>query len=283
MKSYLKWSLLWNSLSSSNSLKAWSSLNCSTGLQLSGSTWIFLKLINKALYSKSTHIVCLNTFTLHFPNENIPQSTQSSSICMRRVPSSQKKVALKGLIAMLTFIHSSFPDRKRSPEYPIFSEMKSSLKLVIVFELFEGMIGFEYIYFSFPDQKRSPGYPIFSDMKSSLQSLGPVLPGLSLSTGGRDLVASFSVLYRAQLTLRSAVFLRHATFQAFYMQFGIVNTAVGVQAWGRGRGTPPPPSKNLRHRLCFKNLTQAFSKNTTRVIPKYFFTLWLNILKNFLW
>ena len=47
--------------------------------------------------------------------------------------------------------------------------MKSSLKLVIVFELFEGAVGFEYIRSSFPDRKRSPQYPIFSEMKSSLK------------------------------------------------------------------------------------------------------------------
>ena len=70
---------------------------------------------------------------------------------------------------MFEYIHSSFPDRKRSPEYPIFFEMKSSLKLVVVFELLEGVVGFEYIHFSFPDRKRSPEYPIFSEMKSSLK------------------------------------------------------------------------------------------------------------------
>ena len=73
------------------------------------------------------------------------------------------------LYSMFEYIHSSFPGRKRSPEYPIFSEIKSSLKLVVVFEIFEGMVGFEYIHSSFPDQKRSPEYPIFSEMKSSLK------------------------------------------------------------------------------------------------------------------
>ena len=73
------------------------------------------------------------------------------------------------LYSMFEYIHSSFPDRKRSPEYPIFSEMKSSLKLMVVFELFEGMVGFEYIHSSFPDRKRSPEYPIFSEMESSLK------------------------------------------------------------------------------------------------------------------
>ena len=70
---------------------------------------------------------------------------------------------------MVEYIHSSFPERKRSPEYPIFSEMKSSLKPVVVFELFEGVVGWEYIHSSFPDRKRSPEYPIFSEMKSSLK------------------------------------------------------------------------------------------------------------------
>ena len=31
--------------------------------------------------------------------------------------------------------------------------MKSSLKLVAVFELFQGVVGFEYIHYSFPDRK----------------------------------------------------------------------------------------------------------------------------------
>ena len=53
--------------------------------------------------------------------------------------------------------------------YPIFPEMKSSLKLVVVFELSEVMVGFEYIHSSFPDRKRSPEYQIFSEMKSSLK------------------------------------------------------------------------------------------------------------------
>ena len=58
---------------------------------------------------------------------------------------------------------------KRSPEYSIFSEMKSSLKLVVFFELFEGEVGFECTHSSFPDPKRSPEYPIFSEMNSSLE------------------------------------------------------------------------------------------------------------------
>ena len=41
----------------------------------------------------------------------------------------------KGVVGF-EYIHSSFPDRKRSPEYPIFTEMKSSLKLMATFELF---------------------------------------------------------------------------------------------------------------------------------------------------
>ena len=32
----------------------------------------------KSLYSKSGHVVCLNTFTLHFPSENVLHSTRSS-------------------------------------------------------------------------------------------------------------------------------------------------------------------------------------------------------------
>ena len=59
------------------------------------------------------------------------------------------------------FIHSSFPERKHSVE--------SSLKLVVIFKLFEGMVGFEYIDSSFPKHKHSPEYPISFEMKSSLK------------------------------------------------------------------------------------------------------------------
>ena len=64
IKSCLKWSLLWNSFSSSNSSKAWlalnlfsslnswSSLNCST-VQLSGSTWSSLYLLSSSNSSKA--------------------------------------------------------------------------------------------------------------------------------------------------------------------------------------------------------------------------------------
>ena len=51
----------------------------------------------------------------------------------------------------------------------VFSEMKSSLKFVVVFELFEGVVGFEYIHSSFSDPKRSTEYPILSEIKSSLK------------------------------------------------------------------------------------------------------------------
>ena len=47
--------------------------------------------------------------------------------------------------------------------------MMSSLKLVVIFELFEDGVGFEYIHSSFPDRKRSPEYPIFSEVKSSFR------------------------------------------------------------------------------------------------------------------
>ena len=97
---------------------------------------------------------------------------------------------------MFDYIHSSFPERKRSTE-PIFSEMmntftlhfpienvlqsQSSLKWLIhsLFisrsktfyrvpnflwnEVFSDTRGFEYIHSSFPDRKRSPE-PIFSEM-----------------------------------------------------------------------------------------------------------------------
>ena len=67
------------------------------------------------------------------------------------------------------YIHSSFLDQKRSPDYTIFSEMKSSLILMVGFKFFEGVVGFEYIHSSFPDRKRSPENPIFSEIKSSLK------------------------------------------------------------------------------------------------------------------
>ena len=151
----------------------------------------------KSLYGKSSHVICLNTFTLHFPKVNIIQSTQSSlkwnliwnerrgwlwihslfisrSKTFTRVSNllwNEKLVIFELFEGVVGFeyIHSSFPDRKRSPVYPILFEMKSSLKLVFVFELFEGMVGFEYIHSSFPDRKHSPEYPIFSKMKSYLK------------------------------------------------------------------------------------------------------------------
>ena len=43
-------------------------------------------------------------------------------------------------VAGFEYIHSSFPEHKHSPEYAISSKMKSSLKLVILFELFEGVV-----------------------------------------------------------------------------------------------------------------------------------------------
>ena len=82
---------------------------------------------------------------------------------------------------------SSIPDQKRSPEHQIFSEMKSSLKLVFVLELFEGVVGYEYIHSSFPVGKHSPELPyllwnevfyeVFSEMSSNC-STGLQLSGL---------------------------------------------------------------------------------------------------------
>ena len=189
----------------------------------------------------------MNTFTLHLPIENVLQSQSflKWSLLWNEVFSETRG---------FEYIYSSFPDWKRSPE-PIFSEKmntftlhfpienviqsQSSLKWWIhslfiarstMFYRANLLWNDEYIHSSFPDQKRYPE-PIFSEMKSSLKwslllsdslSLSFSL-SLSLSTGGRDLVASFSVdLYQVQLTLQSAVFLRHATFQAFYMQFDTV-------------------------------------------------------------
>ena len=48
--------------------------------------------------------------------------------------SSLKLVVVFQDLVGFEYIHSSFPDRKRSTEYPIFSEMKSSLKLMAVFD-----------------------------------------------------------------------------------------------------------------------------------------------------
>ena len=219
MKSHLKWSLLWNLWLSSDTSKAW---------------------------------LALNTFTLHFPIENVLQSTQSSlkwsllwnlwssstlerhgwlwihslfisrSKTFSRVPNllwnevfSETRGRLRTLGTLWRrgwlWIHSLFISwSKTFSRVPNllwnedFSEMKSSLKLVVGFELLEGVVGFEnihssfpprvktfsrvpnllwnpwssltsgvvsfeYIHSSFPDWKRSPVYPIFSEMKSSLK------------------------------------------------------------------------------------------------------------------
>ena len=64
---------------------------------------------------------------------------------------------------MFEYTPSSFPLRAKTLsrvhnllKNEILSEMKSSLKLVVIFELLEGVVGFEYIHSSFLDQKRSP-------------------------------------------------------------------------------------------------------------------------------
>ena len=77
--------------------------------------------------------------------------------------------------SLFEYNRSSFPLRAKTfyrvhnlPKNEILSEMKSSLELVFIFKLLEGVVGFENIHSSFPDQKRSPEYSIFSEMKSSL-------------------------------------------------------------------------------------------------------------------
>ena len=79
----------------------------------------------KSLYSKSCHI-CLNTFTLHFPIKNVLQSTQSS-LKWSLVSKTRGRLRTLWRHGCFEHIHSSFPDQKRFPEYPIFSEMKSPL------------------------------------------------------------------------------------------------------------------------------------------------------------
>ena len=58
--------------------------------------------------------------------------------------------------------------------------MKSSLKVMVIFELFEGMVGFEYTHSSFPERKRSPEYTIFFNLgaKSSFLTKNVALEGL---------------------------------------------------------------------------------------------------------
>ena len=53
----------------------------------------------------ASHVVCLNTFTPHFPNEKVLQSKQSSLISVRRVPSPQKKSSSEEVDR-----HVDFPD-----------------------------------------------------------------------------------------------------------------------------------------------------------------------------
>ena len=127
---------------------------------------------------------------------------------------------------MFKYIHSSFPDRKRSPEYPIFSEMKSSLKLVAVFELFgrpaldfPGRLGRHWTRFGLRTLRRR-GHHWTRLHLWTLQRRGWL--SLNCSTGLQLSGLEFFSL-SIQLTLRSAVFLRHTTFQAFYMHFGPVN------------------------------------------------------------
>ena len=147
----------------------------------------------------------MNTFTLHFPIENIQQSQSSLKWSLLWnlwlwIPSlfiSRSKMfsRVANLLWNDEYIHSLFPDRKH--------------------------IGFEYIRSPFPDWKHSPEYPTFRiDLNFFVFELVVVFelfvwPAL----GFLDQLEFFSS-WLIQLTLQSAVFLTH---QAFSMHFGTVN------------------------------------------------------------
>ena len=150
---------------------------------------------------------------------------------------------------MFEYIHSSFPERKHSPENTIFSKMKSSLKWSLyiashvlntftlhfpnenVLQGTQSSLKWSLLWNSWPSLNclfDRPSIWIFFifelvvvfelvivfelfDRPSTLSSLN----SLSSSNSSNSLI---------QLTLRLAVFLRHTTFQAIYMQFGTVNS-----------------------------------------------------------
>ena len=180
---------------------------------------------------------------------------------------------------MYEYFHSSFPERKRSLEYTIFSKMKSYLKWSLlwksfyILELFEGIVVFELgillegvvvfelvfifelvIFFELFDRASTfrinlvvielsfvfelfKGVVIFELFNQPstfridlnffhLQTLQRHNRLKNYSTSLRLYGLEFfsssnsSKAWSVQLTLQSAVSLRHATFQAFYMHFG---------------------------------------------------------------
>ena len=100
----------------------------STSLRLSRSTWIFFCLGTSSRLA--SHVICLNTFTINFPNENVLQSQYSLKWWKHSLISRLKTFSrVTNLLWNDEYIHS-FPDRKH--------------------------VGFEYIHSSFPNRKRSP-------------------------------------------------------------------------------------------------------------------------------
>ena len=131
----------------------------------------------------ASHLVCSNTFTLHFLNKNVPQSTQSSLKWNLLWNSWSSSDSSKTWLALNVFtlhfpieniLHSTQSSLKWSllwnpwsSEYPIFSEMKFYPKYKSLYSKWRSM--FECIHSSFPEWKRSPDYTIFSKMKSYLK------------------------------------------------------------------------------------------------------------------
>ena len=185
----------------------------------------------------------MNTFTLHFPIENIFQSTQSSlkwillwnswlwihSLFISRsktcwlwihslfISRSKTFSRVPSLPWNVEYIHSSFPDRKHSPEYPTFRIDLNffAFKLIVVFELMAVFELFLRPAFDFLDRLEFFCLQTRSHFRTRGRLWTVHSTGLLLS--GFDFFSS-----SIQLTLRSAVFLRHATFQAFDMHFGTV-------------------------------------------------------------
>ena len=90
-----------------NSLKMWLSFNSFSNSSKAGSS------LNSFLNSSN--------LALYFPDQDFfSLRTRSRFQTVRPAFDSEGVVGFE-------YIHSSFPDRKRSPEYPIFSEMKTSL------------------------------------------------------------------------------------------------------------------------------------------------------------
>ena len=76
----------------------------------------------------------MNTFTLHFPIENVLQSQSSLKWWIHSLFISRSKTFSRAnLLLNYEYIHSSLPDWKCSPE-PIFSEMMNTLTLHFLIE-----------------------------------------------------------------------------------------------------------------------------------------------------